>query len=243
MLTRGNGKLGRGRIWGFGLPSRATCPGQTPACSAHCYSAQIEAYRPSVRQRYQSNYALSRRSDFADRVCAFIRRRGIEVVRVHTAGDFDTLEYAQRWLSVMQRLPGTRFYLYTRSWRIPRIRRVLTSMARCSNVRVWFSLDRDTGSPGRVPAGVQLAWLMTEEADIPDRGDLIFRTQSLRRRIRKRVALPNGAETLVCPTENGVTGHRTDCERCGICWEHPFQPQPQPQNQNGRVTLPMRPDA
>ena len=34
VLTPGNTKLGPGRlIWGFGLPSRATCPGMTAACS------------------------------------------------------------------------------------------------------------------------------------------------------------------------------------------------------------------
>ena len=42
MLTRGNTKLGRrGLLWGFGLPSVLTCPGLTPACSAHCYSARV----------------------------------------------------------------------------------------------------------------------------------------------------------------------------------------------------------
>lgn len=40
----------------------------------------------------------------------------------------------------------------------------------------------------------------------------------LRKIVQKRVGL-----SLVCPTENGATEHRTDCERCGICY---FQQMP-----------------
>jgi len=64
-----------------------------------------------------------------------------------------------------------------------------------------------------VPPGVRLAWLMTRPDDLPPRADLIFRTLPLRRAVVKRVAL-----ALVCPTENGATGRRTDCARCRVCW-------------------------
>ena len=67
--------------------------------------------------------------------------------------------------------------------------------------------------PASVPPGVRLAWLMTRPDDLPPRADLIFRTLPLRRAVVKRVAL-----ALVCPTENGATGRRTDCARCRVCW-------------------------
>ncbi len=214
MLTPGNQKLGRGRrIWGFGLPSRSTCPGRSPACSAPCYSAHLEAWRPSLRARYWRNLRLSRRPDFAERVLAFLQRKGVRVVRLHTGGDFYSAKYARKWLHVMRGAPDVRFYFYSRSWRVPAIRRVLLQMSRLANVRAWFSCDRDTGVPRRVPAGVRLAWLMTTPEDLPPRADLVFRTHPLRRTVQKRVNL-----ALVCPTENGATGHRTDCSRCGVCW-------------------------
>ena len=214
MLTPGNTKLGPGRlIWGFGLPSQVTCPGMTPACSGPCYSFFLESLRPSLRLRYERNLELSRRPDFARLVLAFLILRDVRVVRIHTGGDFYEAAYARKWLTVMRKASKVRFYFYTRSWRIPVIRKVLDEMARLPNVRAWFSCDRDTGTPEQVPAGARLAWLMTSPDDLPPRADLIFRTLPLRRIVRKRIGL-----ALVCPVENGATGHRTDCERCGVCW-------------------------
>ena len=127
--------------------------------------------------------------------------------------DFYSPGYARKWLAVMRQAPGVRFYFYTRSWRVPAIWRVLRRMARLLNVRAWLSCDRDTGLPRRLPPGVRLAWLMASPDDRPPRADLVFRTRPLRRTVLKRVGL-----ALVCPTENGATGRRTDCGRCGVCW-------------------------
>jgi hypothetical protein len=214
VLTPGNLKLGRERlIWGFGLPSRSTCPGRSPACNGPCYSAHLEAWRPALRARYRRNLRLSLRSDFASTALAFLVSHEVQVVRLHTGGDFYSAKYARKWLRVMRGAPDVRFFFYTRSWRVPSVRRVLLQMSRLSNVRAWFSCDRDTGIPRRVPAGVRLAWLMTTPEDLPPRADLVFRTLPLRRSVQKRVGL-----TLVCQTENGATGHRTDCSLCGVCW-------------------------
>jgi len=185
----------------------------TPACSGPCYSAFLESLRPSLRDRYQRNLELSQRRDFARLVRAFLILRNVRVARIHTGGDFYAAAYARKWLTVMRRAPTVRFYFYTRSWRVPAILKVLEEMAVLSNVRAWFSCDHDTGVPARVPVGVRLAWLMTAPDDRPPHADLVFRTRPLRRTVQKRVGL-----ALVCPTENGATGHRTDCERCRVCW-------------------------
>jgi hypothetical protein len=113
----------------------------------------------------------------------------------------------------MRKAPAVCFYFYTRSWRVPAILPVLGEMSRLPNVRAWFSCDRDTGVPEAAPPGVRLAWLMTSAEDRPPRADLVFRTLPLRRTVVKRIGL-----ALVCPVENGATGRRTDCERCGVCW-------------------------
>ena len=54
--------------------------------------------------------------------------------------------------------------------------------------------------------------MQTSADDIPTRADLVFRVQRLRKTVAKRVNL-----ALVCPVENGATGHRTDCGRCRVC--------------------------
>ena len=52
---------------------------------------------------------------------------------------------------------------------------------------------------------------MTGPDDLPPRADLVFRVRTLRRVVRKRVPWGGAdGQTLVCPVENGVTGHRTD---------------------------------
>jgi hypothetical protein len=236
MLSPGNGKLGPGRrIWSFSLPSRRTCPGRSEACVGPCYAYQLERWRSSVRRRYSKNLVLSRRRDFVSKVVAFIARRQIGVVRVHVGGDFYSTAYAGKWLEVMRGLPAVRFYFYSRSWRVPAVRRVFARMARLANVRVWFSCDRATGLPHRVPRRVRLAWLMTGPDDVPPRADLAFRLRPLRRSVCKWLPWRAAAgRALVCPVENGATGRRTTCGQCGVCWK------PLPQDPAAhRLALPL----
>jgi hypothetical protein len=217
VLSPGNTKLGRrGLIWGFGLPSARpdVCVGASDACREHCYAAAMERLRPAVLARYERNLQLSRLPDFEAVVVALIVVNTIAVVRIHVGGDFYSAAYARKWLRIARRLPEVCFYTYTRSWRDRRIRPVIEQLAGLPNVRVWYSCDRDTGVPDRVPKRVRLAWLMTAQDDLPPpRADLVFRVRRLRGRQAKRIGL-----TLVCPVENGATGHRTDCNRCGVCW-------------------------
>jgi hypothetical protein len=73
-------------------------------------------------------------------------------------------------------------------------------------------LRPDTGVPAAHPRRVKLSWMQTGEDDLPPRADLVFRVNRLRRTVVKRIGL-----ALVCPVENGATGHRTDCGRCRVC--------------------------
>lgn len=133
------------------------------------------------------------------------------VCRVHTSGDLYGPAYARKWLSVMRQCPGVRFYLYTRSYRVPAIAEVLEQMAALENVRIWFSVDEDTGVPERIPEDVKLAYLQLTEDDLPEQADLVFRVK----RLRKTIPLP-----MTCPTET-VKGKEagTTCGSCGKCFK------------------------
>jgi len=228
MLTRGNLKLGRHRIWSFSLPSGTseTCPGMTPTCAQHCYAVAMERYRPTAAAKYQRNLVLTRRRDFARRVRAFLIAHAIRIVRVHVAGDFFSRRYACTWLRIMQRSPRVRFYFYTRSWRVPSIRMVIERMAALPNCIVWYSTDRDTGMPENVPPQVRIAWLMTTADDVPPaNSDLIFRI----RRLRRQTPIEGG--TPICPAEDGVARITpVTCDVCGRCW----RPEP-----GTRIPLPV----
>ncbi len=215
LLTPGNLKLGyAGRIWGFGLPSGHPdiCVGLSVLCLEHCYARRIERLRPAVLRSYQRNYELSRTREFEAAIIAFLRLNEVEVVRIHTGGDFYSSAYTRKWLRIIRRLPHVRFYAYTRSWRHDSIRPVLEAMAEEPNCRLWYSVDQATGQPQDVRPPIRTAWLMTE-ADEQPTADLVFRIRRLRQQPARRINL-----ALVCPVENGTTGHRTDCERCGVCW-------------------------
>lgn len=217
MLTPGNKKLGGRLIWGFGLPSARPdlCVGLSAECRMHCYSARMEGLRPAVRARFEKNLRLSRLPDFADRAYHFILAHEIAVVRLHSGGDFYSADYAAQWLTVARRLPGVRFFGYTRSWRMSGIRPVLEELAALPNARLWYSCDRGTGVPAAVPPRVRLAWLMTGAGDLPpSETHLIFRVRPLRRRPLTRVE-----GVRVCPEEDGVPRRApVTCDRCGVCW-------------------------
>jgi hypothetical protein len=209
LLVAGNGKLGMS-IWHFDLPARTTCPGATSVCRRECYAARGRFRFGPVRERLRANLAASRRADFADRVGREIRRKGVLVVRVHVAGDFYSPAYTRKWLAVFRSAERTRFYFYTRSYRVPAILPVLGEMVALPNVRVWFSTDAETGMPVSVPPGVRLAHLDAGEPSPAEReADLVFRVKRERGR-PARVPL-----AVVCPHE--VPRAAADAENCGHC--------------------------
>jgi hypothetical protein len=232
LLTPGNKKLGGALIWGFGLPSGRPdlCVGLSAQCQEHCYARHVERLRPDVLARYEKNLRLSRLRDFPQRVRYFILAKEIAVVRVHTGGDFYDARYARKWLRSIRRLPGVRFFFYTRSWRDDAIRPVLEAMAGLSNCRAWYSCDRGTGVPRPVPPGVRLAWLMTGDDDPPPPdAHLTFRVRRLRRRAQTRIE-----GVRVCPAEDGVTRKvHVTCDRCRLCWR------PLPAGPQHRASLPL----
>lgn len=205
LLTIGVGKLGEG-IHAWSLPAVTTCPGRTSVCEGVCYSNNRGRFRfEQVKERLAWNLKMSRRKDFVDLMSKEIGRRGCQVIRVHVSGDHYSREYAEKWLAVMKRKPKPRYFFFTRSWRIVDIAPVLEEMALLPQCRVWYSIDREA-MPDKVPKGVRLAYLQTQEGEEPELLDLRFAVRRLR---NKRTPLP-----LLCPHERGVAENCGDCGRC-----------------------------
>jgi hypothetical protein len=169
-----------------------------------------------AQPHYNRALAATREEGFAGRMTSEVKRRWAGCVRIHVSGDFYSADYVRAWVTIATACPGTRFYAYTRSWRVPEMAGALAELAKCRNVRLWFSCDKGTGIPAQTPRRVKLAWMQTAEDDLPSRADLVFRVHRLRKTVAKRVAL-----ALVCPVKNGATGHRTDCGRCRVCIDRP----------------------
>ena len=234
LLTPGNRKLGHNTIWTFSLPSGTpeVCVGMTDLCRRCCYAARLETYRLTARAKFAANLKASRRPDFAARIRGLIVGCRIRVVRIHTGGDFHAADYARQWLCVCRGLRRVRFYFYTRSWRDSEIQPVLEVLAALPNVRAWWSCDRETGLPDRLPPGARIAWLMEQAHDLPPpSAGVVFRVQALRQQPQAEL---HGVR--VCPTENGLTGDaELSCDRCGHCWK----PLPAAAEPSQFVPLPM----
>lgn len=220
VLRPGNDKLGN-QILTFGLPAVVSCPGRTELCERLCYACHYHYKQGNVVKTRMRNLVLACRDDFDELVLGELRRKRQRLVRPHDSGDLFSAAYAEAWYRVMAATSAThRHFLFSRSWRVEGVDAVLSRMSRLPNVRVWYSVDREGGWPGYVPAGVRLAYLQSSEDDVPSRGvDLVFRDYKARRNAAKRVG---GA--LVCPYENGFTRDPYDpedgfdCVRCGLCW-------------------------
>lgn len=212
-FQQGNSKLGR-KIWAFSIPAGSTCPGKTDSCSNECYAAKGFFLMPNVKRSLQANYAETQQPNFVSKSIAHLKKVKAKVCRVHVSGDLYDKAYAQKWLKIFKAIPDCRFFIYTRSWRIKDIKPVVVKMARLPNVKMWYSVDAETGQPKRVPKTVRLAYMQTSHEDVPAYPThLIFRVDRLLDRVAKKV---NGVQ--VCPVENGVTQKLT-CVKCGICWK------------------------
>ena len=209
LLMQGNGKLGNAiHVWS--IPALDTCPGSTSVCRTACYALRHRFRFAQVRDRLRWNWQQSRRSDFVERMVAEIRSRGVLVLRLHVAGDFPDAEYAEKWLAIVKRSPRVRFFGYTRSWRIPSIATVLEKIASLHSMRLWFSVDAETGIPEHLPQGVRLAHLQVHDGPLPADADLVFRIP----RLRTLATLP-----IVCDSET-VEGKATSvtCGSCARCF-------------------------
>jgi hypothetical protein len=209
LLQQGNGKLGSAiHVWS--IPALDTCPGSSAICRSACYALRHRFRFQQVRDRLIWNRQQSCRDDFVDRMVAEIRTQGVLVVRLHVAGDFPDVEYARKWLAIIQQLPRVRFYGYTRSWRLPRIAAVLEQIAVLSSMRLWYSVDDETGVPACIPSAVRLAYLQTTKHPIPPLADLVFRVPPL----RTLATLP-----IVCESET-MEGKqaRVTCGSCTRCF-------------------------
>lgn len=138
----------------------------------------------------------------------------VRVMRVHISGDFYDQAYVAKWLKIASARKQTKFFAYTRSWRLESMLPELIRLGQLDNFELWWSLDRATG-PAPLIRGIRRAYMAIDDVDAslaPDDCDLVFRDQP-------RTVLKKANGVLVCPPENGVKPTvKITCSRCGICW-------------------------
>ncbi len=121
MLGMGNRKLGD-VVYTFSLPAVLTCPGRSKLCEKVCYALRGHMRMVLDAGHYHRKLEAANQADFADRMVREIRFRQCQLVRIHVAGDFYSPEYVRKWVEIVEASPQTKFFVYTRSWRVAEIR-------------------------------------------------------------------------------------------------------------------------
>lgn len=116
-------KLNNKRVFNFGiianisLEGKKTCPFAKGCLGADykCY-AQKGAYSwPSVKNAYNKRYELTRRGDFVAIMNGSIKKKKVDVLRLHDSGDFYSPAYLDKWVQIAKDNQDVIFYAYTKS--------------------------------------------------------------------------------------------------------------------------------
>lgn len=213
LLVIGNEKLSQS-VAHFDIPAGLTCPGKSKICYRRCYARRSRYVFPQVKERLEWAYQQSKRKDFVNRMVDELYRKGIVLMRWHCAGDIYSPSYARKMLEIIGRSQHTTFWAYTRSYRVKTIYPVLEAISVMPNMKLWFSVDVETGMPKEIPDGVRIAHMQTEAWEDVKAADLIFLDHPIRKE-----RLPLEVVNKVCPAEipeekeKGLT-----CATCAKCF-------------------------
>lgn len=214
MITAGNTKLGK-LISCWSIPAFMSCPGATLTCLRSCYALTNRFKNGPVFQAHLRNLEFSHTPEFVPYMQGQLSRHRYPVLRIHVAGDFYSSTYTDNWIKIATASPRTRFFFYTRSWRIEGILPSLLALGSLENVSPWWSVDLATGDPPLIP-GFRSAYMAVDDRDArraPAYCDLVFRDSP-------DTVLKKANGIQVCPPETGVKKihDRVSCTVCGICW-------------------------
>ena len=104
------------RMATFSLPAVFTCPG-ADACLKGGYCNRGRYTTPDKVKTYGENYTQSLKDSFVDDVTNELRTElwDVQYVRIHPIGDFYSMDYFKKWVSIAIKNPNVGFYAYTKS--------------------------------------------------------------------------------------------------------------------------------
>ena len=144
-LTNSNSKLKKSglknnaKIYTFDLPAYKTATGKITCpfakdCVKFCYAQKGAYVWTPAKTKHNNNYLATKKDNFTDLIQDEInRKRKITHIRVHSAGDYYSPKYLNKWLKLAINNPNIIFYSYTKS--IPLIKAVKLP----SNYKIIFS--------------------------------------------------------------------------------------------------------
>ena len=154
-LSKKNLKLGV--MLNFSLVCGESCPGKTDLCSGLCYAAKYGKCFPSTEVAYAKNLDLTLMDpNWAMPIIKTLAKQNPKYFRLHVSGDFYGPKYIQDWFRIMALFPKTMFLAFTRSWRLPRLRKELNLLRKLPNVQIIASCDDEANNS---PSGWRTAYM------------------------------------------------------------------------------------
>jgi hypothetical protein len=108
-------------VYNFSIPAyrsmkgKVICP-MAGACSKFCYAQKGNYRYRHIQKIAEYKYQLTKHKDtFMTRMSNEIREKNVDVLRVHDAGDYYSLDYMKTWFNIAKANPHTVFYSYTKS--------------------------------------------------------------------------------------------------------------------------------
>ena len=160
-MTIGGWKLAKnkklGSAPGFYTYSRsaiATCPGASAQCQTICYADRMAQRRATNARSWAANDgdAIPPIPDDAT------------LIRYTVSGDLDTVEHIRALRVRLLERPTVRLWAFSRSWRVPALRRELNRLRRdCgARIQIFASMARSIVDE-RPPRGWRVAWLSDDD--------------------------------------------------------------------------------
>lgn len=153
-ISNGNSKLGN-NIPNISLPPGRSCqPGVL--CAKACYARKAWKQYPSTRDAWTGNYdiATNNPAKFFKILWKYLAWKKPDRFRIHTAGDFFSQDYVDRWGALAECVPGTRFLAFTKAWCFN-----FTRLIALSNVSIIFSRWPGDADPPQLATTSKQAWV------------------------------------------------------------------------------------
>tara|TARA_R110000737_G_scaffold128902_1_gene161340 strand:+ start:164 stop:763 length:600 start_codon:yes stop_codon:yes gene_type:complete len=108
------------RVLNFSLPAYKTITGKTVCpfakdCIKYCYAQKGNYRYPSVVKGLNNRYNLSQTDEFIPQMNATIILERPTHVRIHDSGDFYSIKYLNKWVTIAKQNKDVIFYAYTKS--------------------------------------------------------------------------------------------------------------------------------
>ena len=155
--TLKNNKIGVAYSFSGLSAKKESCPGMSKLCSSMCYDAfgqhvMLSSLGKSLRTRTWYTYlSITDIPLLEEQIKNELYLMGTPQVRIHVGGDFGNIELVKMWIRIVKEFAKgrsvTKFWGYTRSWRVPELYDSLVELRDLPNMQLFASVDVETGLP------------------------------------------------------------------------------------------------